>query len=151
MFKEYLIKIPTLAKWDNSQPGNSQNIPWLGLVSLCQSWDFYWVFFKYPKISKMGIHYFFLCYMLMSTPLDKMTNKKVLLRCSKKVWYMEILTKPLLCAWNLFRKITIGTAKEMHLYVLLLIIILYLLFFAEEYKSITYNKYYFNLKFYFSN
>ena len=39
----------------------------------------------------------------------------------------------------------------MQLYVLLILIILYLLFFAEEYNSITYNKYYFNLKSYFSN
>ena len=30
--KEYPIKMPNLAKWHNSQPGNSQKIPWLGLV-----------------------------------------------------------------------------------------------------------------------
>ena len=51
--------MPNLAKWDESQPRNSQKIPCLGLVSLCQIWDFYWVFFKYPKISKNGNPLFF--------------------------------------------------------------------------------------------
>ena len=43
-----------------SQPGNLVGNSWLGLVSLCQIWDFYArVFFKYPKISNNGNLLFF--------------------------------------------------------------------------------------------
>ena len=59
VFKEYPIKIPNLAEREKSQSGNFLGIPWLGIVSLFQIWDFYWVFFKYPKISKNGNPLFF--------------------------------------------------------------------------------------------
>ena len=36
-------------------------IPWLGLVSLCQIWDFYGYSLNTLKYPKMGIRYFFLC------------------------------------------------------------------------------------------
>ena len=36
-------------------------IPWLGLVSLCQIWDFYGYSLNTLKYPKMGIRYFFPC------------------------------------------------------------------------------------------
>ena len=40
--------------------GTWLGIPWLGLVSLCQVWDFYGYSFNTLKYPKMGIRYFFL-------------------------------------------------------------------------------------------
>ena len=41
--------------------GTWLGIPWLGLVSLCQMWDFYGYSLNTLKYPNMGIHYFFLC------------------------------------------------------------------------------------------
>ena len=43
----------------NPNQGTWLGIPWLGLVSLCQIWDFYGYSLKYPKISKNGNPLFF--------------------------------------------------------------------------------------------
>ena len=40
--------------------GTWLGIPWLGLVSLCQIWDFYGYSLNTLKYPKMGIRYFFL-------------------------------------------------------------------------------------------
>ena len=40
--------------------GTWLGIPWSGLVSLCQMWDFYGYSLNTLKYPKMGIHYFFL-------------------------------------------------------------------------------------------
>ena len=55
-------KNPKLEEWDKSQLGNQTwlEIPWLGLVSLCQIWDFYGYSLNTLKYPKMGIRYFFL-------------------------------------------------------------------------------------------
>ena len=52
------IKIPKLAKWDKSQPGNSQPSSLVGTSLTLPNLGFLWVFYtlKYPK---MGICYFF--------------------------------------------------------------------------------------------
>ena len=41
--------------------GTWLGIPWLGLASLCQIWDFCGYFLNTLKYPKMGIRYFFLC------------------------------------------------------------------------------------------
>ena len=41
--------------------GTSLGIPWLGLVSLCQIWDFYGYSLNTLRYPKMGIRYFLLC------------------------------------------------------------------------------------------
>ena len=57
------IKIPNLAKWDKSQPGNSQPSSQIGTCLTLPNLGFSWVFFKYPKISKNGNLLFFPVYM----------------------------------------------------------------------------------------
>ena len=42
--------------------GTWLGIPRLGLVSLCQIWDFYGYYLNTLKYPKMGIRYFFLCF-----------------------------------------------------------------------------------------
>ena len=46
--------------------GTWLGIPWLGLVSLCQIWDFYGYSLNTQKYPKMGIRYFFLWLQLWS-------------------------------------------------------------------------------------
>ena len=41
--------------------GIPNQVPWLGLVSLCQIWDFCGYSLNTLKYPKMGIRYFFLC------------------------------------------------------------------------------------------
>ena len=53
------IKIPNSAKWDKSQPGNSQPSSLIGTCLTLPNLGFLWVFFKYPKISKNGNLLFF--------------------------------------------------------------------------------------------
>ena len=53
------IKIPNLAKWDKSQPGNSQPSSLVGTCLTLPNLEFLWVFFKYPKLSKNGDLLFF--------------------------------------------------------------------------------------------
>ena len=53
------IKIPNLAKWDKSQPANSQPSSLIGTCLTLPNLGFLWVFFKYPKISKNGNQLFF--------------------------------------------------------------------------------------------
>ena len=43
----------------NPNQGTWLGIPWLGLVSLCQIWNFFWEFFKYPKMTNIGNLLFF--------------------------------------------------------------------------------------------
>ena len=50
----------------NAKFGRVRQVPtmqgtWLGLVSLCQIWDFYGYSLNTLKFPKMGIRYFFLC------------------------------------------------------------------------------------------
>ena len=47
-------KIPNLAKWDKSQPGNSQPSSLIGTCLTLPNLGFLWAFFKFPKISKNG-------------------------------------------------------------------------------------------------
>ena len=44
----------------NPNQGTWLGIPWLGLVSLCQIWDFYGYSLNSLKYPKMGIRYLFL-------------------------------------------------------------------------------------------
>ena len=48
-----------MAKWDKSQPGNSQPSSLIGTRLTLPNLGFLWVFFKYPKISKNGNLLFF--------------------------------------------------------------------------------------------
>ena len=48
--------------------GTWLGIPWLGLDSLCQIWDFYRYSLNTLKYPKMGIRYFFLCLLLWPLP-----------------------------------------------------------------------------------
>ena len=48
-----------MAKWDKSQPGNSQPSSLVGTCLTLPNLGFWWVFFKYPKISKNGNPLFF--------------------------------------------------------------------------------------------
>ena len=48
-----------MAKWDKSQPGNSQPSSLFGTCLTLPNLGFLWVFFKYPKISKNGNPLFF--------------------------------------------------------------------------------------------
>ena len=52
--------------WENAVQGLGKGIPWLGLVSLCQIWDFYGYSLNTLKYPKMGIRYFFLCLFLLT-------------------------------------------------------------------------------------
>ena len=47
-------KNPNLAKWEKSQLGNSQPSSLIGTYLTLPNLGFWWVFFKYPKISKNG-------------------------------------------------------------------------------------------------
>ena len=53
------IKTPNLAKWDKSQPGNSQPSSLNGTFLTLPNLGFLWVFFKYAEISKNGNVLFF--------------------------------------------------------------------------------------------
>ena len=59
LFYRIPIKIPNLAEWDKSQPGNSQPSFLIGTCLTLPNLGFLWVFFKYPKISKNGNLLFF--------------------------------------------------------------------------------------------
>ena len=48
--KKYTHKIPNLAKWDKSQPGNSQPSSQIGTCLTLPNLGFLWVFKKYPKM-----------------------------------------------------------------------------------------------------
>ena len=61
VFKEYPQKSQI---WKSETSPNQRTwlgIPWLGLVSLYQIWDFYGYSLNTLKYQKMGIRYFFLC------------------------------------------------------------------------------------------
>ena len=62
MFKEYPQKSQIWKTETSPNQGTWLGIPWLGVVSLCQIWDFYGYSLNTVKYPKMGIHYFFLCY-----------------------------------------------------------------------------------------
>ena len=49
-----------MGEWDNSQSGNSQPSSQIGICLTLPNLGFLWVFFKYPKISKIGNPWFFL-------------------------------------------------------------------------------------------
>ena len=73
------IKIPNLAKWDKSQPGNSQLSSQIGTCLTLPNLGFLWVFSKYPKISKNGNPLFF--------PVKELCAEK----CLKYWWQMLII------------------------------------------------------------
>ena len=61
VFKEYPQKSQIWKSETSPNQGTWLGIPGLGLVSLCQIWDFYgYSFINTLKYPKMGIHYFFL-------------------------------------------------------------------------------------------
>ena len=51
-----------MAKWDKSQPGNSQPSSLIGTCLTLPNLGFLWVFFKFPKTSKNGNQLFFPVY-----------------------------------------------------------------------------------------
>ena len=59
-----------MAKWDKSQPGNSQPSSLIGTCLTLPNLGFLWVFFKYPKITKNGNPLFF--------PMGKARNRQFL-------------------------------------------------------------------------
>ena len=61
VFKEYPQKSQIWKSETSPNLGSWLGIPWLGLVSLCQIWDFYGYSLNTLKYPKMGICYFFLC------------------------------------------------------------------------------------------
>ena len=63
VFKEYPQKSPKKLIWiseTSTNQGTWLGIPWLGLVSLCQIWDFCGYFLNTLKYPVLGICYFFL-------------------------------------------------------------------------------------------
>ena len=60
-FKEYPQKFQIRKSETSPNQGTWLGIPWLGLVSLCQIWDFCGYSLNSLKYPKMGIGYFFLC------------------------------------------------------------------------------------------
>ena len=60
VFKEYPQKSQIWKSETRPNQGTWLGIPWLGLVSLCQIWDFYGYSLNTLKYPKMGIRYFFL-------------------------------------------------------------------------------------------
>ena len=54
-------KNPKFGRVTSPNQGTWLGISWLGLVSLCQIWDFYGYSLNTQKYPKMGIRYFFLC------------------------------------------------------------------------------------------
>ena len=61
VFKEYPQKSQIWKSETSPSQGTWLGIPWLGLVSLCQIWDFCGYSLNTLKYPKMGIRYFFLC------------------------------------------------------------------------------------------
>ena len=52
-------KIPNLGEWDKSQFGNLVGNSLIGICLTLPNLGFLWVFFKYPKMSKIGNPLFF--------------------------------------------------------------------------------------------
>ena len=84
--------------------GTWLGIPWLGLVSLCQIWDFLWVFVKYPKISKNGNLLFFSCEYNWTTVL----SVKYVNHCDTSLWIWSCCTNA-------------AVRAKIHLYLLLVL------------------------------
>ena len=61
VFKEYPQKSQICQSETSSNQGIPNQVPWLGLVSLFQIWDFCGYSLNTLKYPKMGISYFFLC------------------------------------------------------------------------------------------
>ena len=59
--KEYPQKSQIWKSETSPSLGTWLGIPWLGLVSLSQIWDFYGYSLNTQKYPKLGIRYFFLC------------------------------------------------------------------------------------------
>ena len=100
VFNEYPQKIPNFAKWDKSQPGNSQPSSLVGTCLTLPNLGFLWVFFKYPKISKTGNLLFF--------PVIRSSHKEfaLLYNSTENTWNSQNLasyggTKLLLCSLQL--------------------------------------------------
>ena len=70
-------KIPNLGEWDKSQSGNSQPSSQNGIC--LPNLGFLWVFFKYPKISKIGNPLFFPVF-----------DDQHLLLCISPLYFIEI-------------------------------------------------------------
>ena len=73
VFKEYPQKSQIWKSETSPNLGTWLGIPWLGLVSLCQIWDFYGYSLNTQKYPKMGISYCFLC-ILSTKHFSKETN-----------------------------------------------------------------------------
>ena len=74
LFKEYPQKSHIWKSETSPNQGTWLGIPWLGLVSLCQIWNFYGYSLNTLKYPKMGICYFFLCGWIPS-PNEDVTQK----------------------------------------------------------------------------
>ena len=61
VFKEYPQKFQIWKSETSASQGTWLGIPWLGLVSLCQIWDFCGISLNILKYPILGISYFFLC------------------------------------------------------------------------------------------
>ena len=61
VFQEHPPKSQTWKSETSPNQGTWLGLPWLGLVSLCQIWDFSGYSLNTLKYPKMGICYFFLC------------------------------------------------------------------------------------------
>ena len=61
VFKEYPQKSQIWKSETSPNQGTWLGIPWLGLVLLCQIWDFYGYSLNTLNYPKMGICYFCLC------------------------------------------------------------------------------------------
>ena len=61
VFKEYPQKSQIWQSETSPKQGIPNQVPWLGLVSLFQIWDFWGYSSNTLKYPKMGICYFFLC------------------------------------------------------------------------------------------
>ena len=80
VFEEYPQKSQIWKSETNPSQGTWLGISWLGLVSLCQIWDFYGYSLNTLKYPKMGIRYLFLCNSL--TNCQKFFVYKCLFSCT---------------------------------------------------------------------
>ena len=115
-------KIPNLAKWDKSQPSNSQPSSLVGTCLTLPNSGFSWVFFKYPKISKNGKYYllFFLWqhwnFIIPGLPFRTFCNMWNLQDSSQKHVYTDILHNLVSSCWKVVISLS---ANPMYLKVVL--------------------------------
>ena len=103
-----------MAKWDKSQPGNSQPSSQIGTCLTLPNLGFLWVFFKYPKISKNGNPLFFPVYISEETRCTLSINV-----FSRKVLLGTLLLHLLLEMGPPFKKVTAEKRQCVHFSVIL--------------------------------